>query len=255
MGMNLFDLRGHVSLVTGGNSGIGLGLARGLLDAGASVAIWGRDALKSEAAVQALSAHGEVACFQVDVSDEDKVKAGLRDTLERFGRVDSCFANAGFGAPRAFLETSLSEWERILDANLTGTFLTLREVAKHMVDRRGGGKLIAVSSIGGLDHGMPSQAPYSCTKAAVAALIRSIAVELARHDIQANTIVPGWIDTPATAEAMANDRLRSVIVQRTPARRWGTPSDFEGTAVFLASSASQFITGETLTVDGGYTRF
>lgn len=255
MGMNLFDLRGHVALVTGGNSGIGFGLARGLLDAGAQVAIWGRDAAKSEAAVQALSAHGSVACFQVDVSDEDSVRAGVRDTLERFKRIDSCFANAGFGAPRPFLETSLAEWDRIIDANLTGTFLTLREAAKHMVGRGGGGKLVALSSIGGLDHGMPSQAPYSATKAAVSALVRSIAVELARYDIQANTLVPGWIDTPATAPAIANDKLRSVIVQRTPARRWGTPSDFEGAAVFLASKASQFMTGETLTIDGGYTKF
>jgi len=255
MGMNPFDLHGHVALVTGGNSGIGMGLARGLLEAGAQVAIWGRDAEKNSAAVRALGAYGEVACFRVDVSSENSVQSGMRDTLERFERIDSCFANAGFGEARPLLETSLMDWNRIVGANLTGTFLTFREAAKHMVSRGGGGKLIALSSIGGLDHGMPGQAPYSATKAAVSALVRSLAVELARHDIQANTIVPGWIDTPATAPAIANDKLRQVIIQRTPARRWGEPADFAGTAVFLASRASQFMTGETLTLDGGYTKF
>jgi len=255
MDMNPFDLHGHVALVTGGNSGIGLGLSQGLLAAGAQVAIWGRDAAKSAAAVRELAPYGEAACFRVDVSDEDSVKAGIRDTLQRFGRIDSCFANAGFGEVRPVLETSLADWDRIIDANLTGTFLTFREAAKHMVARGGGGKLIALSSIGGVDHGMPGQAPYSATKAAVCALVRSLAVELARHDIQANTIVPGWIDTPATAPVIANDRLRQVIVQRTPARRFGHPADFAGTAVFLASRASQFMTGETLTLDGGYTKF
>lgn len=255
MGMNLFDLAGHVAVVTGGNSGIGLGMARGLLDAGARVAIWGRDAQKNDAAVRDLSRHGEVACFGVDVSDEESVTSGVRDTLTRFARIDSCFANAGFGEARPFLETRMADWDRIIDGNLTGAFLTFREVAKHMVARGGGGKLIGLSSIGGIDHGMPNQAPYSVTKAAVCALVRSLSVELARYDIQANAIVPGWIDTPATAPALENEKLRDVIVRRTPARRWGAPDDFAGIAVFLASRASQFMTGETLTVDGGYTKF
>lgn len=252
---DLFDLTGTVALVTGGNSGIGVGLARGLLRAGAKVAIWGRDGTKNQTAEKMLAEHGEAAAFCVDVSSEASVKDGVRDTLARFGRIDSCFANAGYGKPQPFLDTSLEHWNELLGANLTGTFLTFREVLKHMVGRGGGGKLVALSSVGGLDHGMPAQAPYSSTKAAVCALVRSLAVEFARDGIQANAIVPGWIDTPATAPALAHEKLAQAVVRRTPARRWGTPADFEGTAVFLASRASDFITGELIRVDGGYTKF
>lgn len=251
----MFDLQGHVALVTGGNSGIGLGLARGLARAGANVAIWGRDEQKNRDAERELAEFGtEIASFRGDVASEADVVRQTQETLERFGRIDSCFANAGFGAPRAFLKMSLAEWNAIVSVNLDGVFLTFREALRHMVERGGGGKLIATSSIGSV-HGMPGQPHYSATKAAVCALVRSLAVEFARHDIQANALLPGWIDTPATAPAIAYEKLNETILHRTPASRWGRSDDLEGIAVYLASSESRFHTGDVITIDGGYLVF
>ncbi len=252
---NPFDLQGHVALVTGGNSGIGLGLARGLAKAGANIAIWGRDEAKSAVAAKELAELGvEVDTFQCEVSDEGQVVAATAAVVERFGRIDSCFANAGFGFPRPLLETSLEDWNAVMNVNLTGVFLTFREAARHMVERGGGGKLVATSSIGSV-HGMPRQESYAASKGGLNALVRSIAVELARYDIQANCVLPGWIETPATEPAIAFKKLYDTIVHRTPAHRWGTPADLEGVAVYLASEASRFHTGDTLVVDGGYVVF
>jgi NAD(P)-dependent dehydrogenase (short-subunit alcohol dehydrogenase family) len=252
---NPFDLQGHVALVTGGNSGIGLGLARGLAKAGADIAIWGRDEAKSAVAAKELAELGvEVDTFQCEVSDEGQVVAATAAVVERFGRIDSCFANAGFGFPRPLLETSLEDWNAVMNVNLTGVFLTFREAARHMVERGGGGKLVATSSIGSF-HGMPRQESYAASKGGLNALVRSIAVELARYDIQANCVLPGWIETPATEPAIAFKKLYDTIVHRTPAHRWGTPADLEGVAVYLASEASRFHTGDTLVVDGGYVVF
>jgi NAD(P)-dependent dehydrogenase (short-subunit alcohol dehydrogenase family) len=251
----LFDLSGHVALVTGGNSGIGLGFATGLARAGASVAIWGRDEAKNRAAVEELSKLGrEIESFVCEISDEEQVVRSTQAVIDRFGRIDSCFANAGRGYARAFLKTSLEEWNDIVNVNLTGVFLTFREAAKHMVERGGGGKLVATSSIGSI-HGMPRQEAYAATKGALNALVRSLAVELARHDIQANCVLPGWIETPATAPLLGYEKLNDAILHRTPAHRWGRPSDLEGVAVYLASEASRFHTGDTLVVDGGYVCF
>jgi NAD(P)-dependent dehydrogenase (short-subunit alcohol dehydrogenase family) len=251
----MFDLTGHVALVTGGNSGIGVGFATGLAKAGANIAIWGRDEAKNRAVAEDLAKLGtEVEAFVCDVADEAQIIAQTQATLERFGRIDSCFANAGFGFAKSFLKTTLDEWNSVINVNLTGVFLTFREVAKHMVERGGGGKLIATSSIGSI-HGMPRQEAYASTKGAVNALVRSLAVELGRHDIQANTVVPGWIETPATAPLLDYKKLYDTIVHRTPANRWGQPSDLEGVAVYLASEASRFHTGDTLTLDGGYVCF
>lgn len=252
---NPFDLRGHVALVTGGNSGIGLGLARGLAKAGARIAISGRDTAKSAAACKELAELGaEVDTFRCEVSDEGQVVETTAAVVERFGRIDSCFANAGFGFPRPFLKTSLEDWNSVMNVNLTGVFLTFREAARHMVERGGGGKLVATSSIGSF-HGMPRQESYAASKGGLNALVRSIAVELGRYDIQANCILPGWIETPATEPAIAFKKLYDTIVHRTPAHRWGTPADLEGVAVYLASEASRFHTGDTLVVDGGYVVF
>ena len=252
---NPFDLQGHVALVTGGNSGIGLGLARGLAKAGANIAIWGRDEAKSAVAAKELAELGvEVETFQCEVSDERQVVAATAAVVERFGRIDSCFANAGFGFPRPLLETSLEDWNAVMNVNLTGVFLTFREAARHMVERGGGGKLVATSSIGSF-HGMPQQESYAASKGGLNALVRSIAVEFARYDIQANCVLPGWIETPATEPAIAFKKLYDTIVHRTPAHRWGTPADLEGVAVYLASEASRFHTGDTLVVDGGYVVF
>ncbi|HYC55959.1 MAG TPA: SDR family oxidoreductase [Candidatus Binatia bacterium] len=251
----LFDLRGHVSVITGGNGGIGLGMARGLAKAGASIAVWGRNLQKNARAVAELAELGvDAGAFPVDVSEEDQVVSAMKETLERFGRVDSCFANAGVGRSVAFTDMTVSDWDSVTDVNLTGAFLTFREAIRHMRERGGGGKLVAVASIGSL-HGMPRQAQYSASKAGICALVRSLAVECARDGIQANTILPGWIETDMTEAARGWDKLRETVVHRTPARRWGRPEDFEGVAVYLASRASDFHTGDTLRVDGGYAVF
>lgn len=251
----LFDLKGHVALVTGGNGGIGLGMARGLAKAGAAIAVWGRNAAKNEAAVAELRALGaDAAAFAVDVTDEAAVASSMTATLGRFGRVDSCFANAGVGKAAAFTEMTIADWNEVVDINLVGAFLTFREAVRHMVERGGGGKLVGIASIGSI-HGMPRQAQYSASKAGLCALVRSLAVELGRHDIQANTILPGWIETDMTEGARSWDKLRETVVHRTPARRWGRPEDFEGIAVYLASRASAFHTGDTIRVDGGYAVF
>jgi NAD(P)-dependent dehydrogenase (short-subunit alcohol dehydrogenase family) len=248
----VFDLRGHVGLVTGGNKGIGLGLARGLAKAGARVAIWGRNEADNASAVKELESLGaEAAAFRCDVSDEAQVIRAVRDTLARMTRIDSCFANAGAGAGSAFLEMSVEEWNRVFATNLTGVFTTFREVLRHVVARGGGAKLVAISSIGA-HHGMPRQEHYSATKGGIESLVRSLAVEFGRHDVQVNALVPGWIETDATAPARAWKKLSDTIVSRTPARRWGTPADFEGIAVYLASPESRFHTGDVIRIDGGY---
>jgi NAD(P)-dependent dehydrogenase (short-subunit alcohol dehydrogenase family) len=249
------DLDGHTALVTGGNGGIGLGMARGLAKAGAAVAVWGRNAAKNAASVEELKSLGADAdSFAVDVTQEKEVEAAMTATLARFGRVDSCFANAGVGKAAAFTEMTIADWNDVVDINLVGAFLTFREAARHMIARGGGGKLVGIASIGSI-HGMPRQAQYSASKAGLCAMIRSLAVELAKHGIQANTILPGWIETDMTEGARSWDKLRETVVHRTPARRWGKPEDFEGIAVYLASRASDFHTGDTIRVDGGYAIF
>ncbi|RMD85204.1 MAG: SDR family oxidoreductase [Candidatus Dadabacteria bacterium] len=251
----LFDLHGHVALVTGGNGGIGLGMARGLARAGAALAIWGRDQEKNRRAVAELRELGaDAEAFQCDVASEESVCTQVARTLERFGRIDSCFANAGTWKASPFTSMTLEDWEAVLRVNLGGAFLVFREVVKHMIDRGGGGKLVAVGSIGAI-HGMPRHENYSASKAGLCALIRSLAVELARHDIQANAILPGWVATDMTAELRKWRKLDETVRARTPARRWGTPEDFEAVAVYLASPASRFHTGDVLRIDGGYAVF
>jgi NAD(P)-dependent dehydrogenase (short-subunit alcohol dehydrogenase family) len=230
-------------------------MAKGLAGAGASVAVWGRDDRKNAAAVAEIESRGVAAAsFRCAVDDEVGVTEAMRATLTRFGRVDSCFANAGMSIAKPFLETTVDEWDKVQRVNLRGTFLTFREAARHMVERGGGGKLVAVASVGSI-HGMPRQASYSSSKAGVAALVRSVAVELARYDIQANTILPGWIETDMTEPARAWEKLNATVVQRTPAHRWGKPDDFAAAAVYLASPNTKFHTGDVLRIDGGYAVF
>ena len=251
----MFDLKGHVGVITGGNGGIGLAMGRGLARAGASVAVWGRNEEKNAAAIEELAALGaDAAAFPCNVGEETQVVETMRATIGRFGRVDSCFANAGVGRTKPFLETTVEDWDAVMSVNLVGAFVTFREAARHMVERGGGGKLVAIASVGSI-HGMPRQSSYSASKAGVCALVRSLAVELARHDIQANAILPGWIDTDMTSAIQKWDKLNDAVLHRTPARRWGRPGDFEAVAVYLASSASRFHTGDVLRLDGGYAIF
>ena len=251
----MFDLSGRVAVVTGGNGGIGLGIARGLASAGAAIAVWARDAAKNEAAVKELEALGVRAlALPCDVSDERQVADALERTVAALGRIDVGVANAGGSALTEFLETSLEDWRKLTRVDLDGVFLTVRELARHRVARGGGGKLIAISSIGEI-FGMPRQEAYAASKGGLGALVRSLAVELARHDIQVNAVQPGWIVTDATKPLLEWKRFNDTIVHRTPARRWGTPDDVAGACVYLASAAARFHTGDTLRVDGGYSVF
>jgi NAD(P)-dependent dehydrogenase (short-subunit alcohol dehydrogenase family) len=251
----MFDLSGRVAVVTGGNGGIGLGIARGLARAGAAVAIWARDQAKSDAAVAELGALGARAfAVRCDVADEPSVARAVESTVAELGRIDIGVANAGFGKMQPVLETELEDWRAVTRVDLDGVFLTFRDLARHMVARGGGGKLIAISSIGEI-FGMPKQESYSASKGGLGALVRSLAVELARHDIQVNAVQPGWIATEPLQPLKQWKAFDDAILHRTPARRWGTPDDVAGVCVYLASEAARFHTGDTLRVDGGYSIF
>jgi NAD(P)-dependent dehydrogenase (short-subunit alcohol dehydrogenase family) len=254
--MALFDLRGHVALVTGGNSGIGLGMAHGLAECGADLAIWGTNEGKNSAAEEELKSHGtRVVAVRCDVGEEADVEAAFAATVEALGKVDSCFANAGVGGgARSFMEMSTDEWRRVLRVNLDGTFFTLRAATRHMVERGEGGSLIGTASLAAIE-GQARGQHYAATKGGLISMMKALSVELARHQIRANTILPGWIDTPMTAPAFNWDRFKEKVLPRVPFRRWGEPEDFAGIAVYLASSASKYHTGDTFVIDGGYSIF
>jgi len=256
MSASLFDLSGHTALITGGNSGIGLGMARGLAQSGADVCIWGTNAERNEAAVKQLSEYGtKVAAVRCDVGDEDAVTAAFAETLERFGRVDSCFANAGVnGKGTPFIETSLEEFRAVTRVNLEGAFLTLRAAAAHMVERGGGGVLVGTSSVSTV-HGAPRNQAYSASKAALSAIIRGCAVEFARYGINAHSIVAGWTETPLVEDVLHHPVFEENVMKRMPQRRWGRPDDFARLAVYLASGVGGFQTGDTIVVDGAYSIF
>ena len=249
------SLSGRVVLVTGGNGGIGLGMAHGCAQAGADIVIWGTSRNKLDSAAEELLQHGrQVTARQVDVSDESQVIAAFADAVEVNGRVDSVFANAGVSGGGRFVDQTLDEWRRVLSVNLEGVFLTLREAARHMTERGQGGSLVAVSSVSAV-HGAPLAQPYAASKAAVLAVVRGLAVELARHNIRCNSIVPGWTETEMTESGRQNDRFLENTTQRTPIRRWGVPDDFRSVAAFLADPDQMFHTGDEIVLDGGYTRF
>ena len=252
-----FDLSGKVALVTGGNSGIGMGMARAVAQAGADVAIWGTNAAKNRAAKAELEATGRrVLALDCDVGEEAAVEAAMAETLSALGRLDGCFANAGVsgrGTP-SFLAIEAKEWHRVLKVNLDGAFYTFRAAARHMVERGGGGVLVGTASLAAIEGAARNQ-HYAATKGAVISMMRSIAVEFARDGVRANAILPGWIATDMTAGAQASPAFAEKVIPRVPARRWGTPEDFGGIAVYLASNASAYHSGDTFVIDGGYAIF
>ena len=251
-----FNLRGKVALVTGGNRGIGLGFANALARAGADVAIWGTDARRNETAASSLRACGRrVHVETCDVGDSAAVDRAFASTVSALGRVDACFANAGVaGFKQPFTALSDDEWRRVMRINLDGAFHTLRAASAHMIERGGGGSLIATASLAAIE-GAARSAHYGATKGALVSLVRALAVELGKHGIRANAVLPGWIETDMTAAATGNDAFSNAVLPRIPARRWGRPEDFGGIAVYLASDASRYHNGDCLVIDGGYRLF
>ncbi|WP_223124119.1 SDR family NAD(P)-dependent oxidoreductase [Nocardioides marmotae] len=254
-----FDLTGRAALVTGGNSGIGAGMARALAAAGSAVAIWGRNPNTLEQTRAELAATGvPVLAAAVDVSDRTAVLTAFDAVVAEWGRVDTVVANAGVPGGVPFVDLEEEGYRAVLDVNLDGVVWTLQAASRHMVERAGrgdaGGSLVVVSSLSALE-GAPRAQAYAASKGAVLALTRGLAVELARYGVRANAVVPGWIQTPMTAAGHENPRFVEKVMPRIPARRWGEPADFGGLAVYLASDASAYHTGDELVVDGGYAVF
>ena len=250
--MKLFDLKGKAAIVTGGNGGIGLGIARGLARAGASIAVAARNAEKNTAAVKALEALGAKAvAIEVDVRDEASCRAMVARAAERLGRVDILVNNAGTNVRKLPQEYTLAEWREVLDTNLTSAFVCSQAVYPEMVKARGG-KVICTGSMMSI-FGGPVMAPYGASKGGIVQLAKSLACAWAKDNIQVNAILPGFINTELTIGARkVIAGLHDRVIARTPAGRWGEPEDFAGIAVFLASAASDFVTGAAIPIDGGY---
>lgn len=255
-----FDLRGKSALITGGNSGIGLGFAEAIAQAGGDVCIWGTNADKNARALELLEPYGvKVIALRCDVSDEAEVAERFAETVAGLGKVTACFANAGVSSDRralrgGFAGMSTAEWRRVLDVNLDGVFFTLRAAAAHMVDKGIAGSLVSTSSLAAI-MGQARGEHYGATKGALIAVMRALAVEYGRNGIRANSVLPGWIETPMTEPAFNWDRFRDNVLPRVPAGRWGTRQDFGGIAVYLTSDASRYHSGDTFVIDGAYSLF
>jgi 2-deoxy-D-gluconate 3-dehydrogenase len=247
--MNLFDLKGKAALVTGGNGGIGLGMARGLAEAGAIVAIAGRDKSKNAEALKSLGA--KAIALEADLRDEKSCRAMVEQAAERLGRLDILVNNAGTNIRKPPQDYSLEEWKLVLDTNLTSAFVASQAAYPHM-KRAGGGKIVNIGSMMSL-FGASFVAPYGASKGGIVQLTRALACAWAKDNIQVNSVLPGWIDTALTRQARKDIAgLHERVLARTPAGRWGEPDDLSGIAVFLCSPASDFITGTAIPVDGGY---
>jgi len=245
-------LKGRVAVVTGGNGGIGLGMARGLASAGAAIVVSGRNAEKSRRAVDELAKLGATAVpIEADVADEAAVNALVRSTVDRLGRLDILVNNAGMNIRKPVHELALSEWRQVIDTNLTSAFLASR-AAYPIMKKNGGGKIINIGSMMSI-FGTSFAPAYAASKGGIVQLTRAMASGWARDNIQVNAVLPGWIDTELTMNARREVKgLHERVLARTPADRWGVPDDLSGIAVFLAGPASDFVTGTAIPVDGGY---
>jgi 2-deoxy-D-gluconate 3-dehydrogenase len=241
------ELKGRVAVVTGGNGGIGLGMARGLAGAGAAIVVCGRNAEKSRLEKLGTSA----VAIEADVADETAVNALISRTVERFGRLDVLINNAGMNIRKPVHELTLAEWRQVLDTNLTSAFLASRAVYPIM-KKTGGGKIINIGSMMSI-FGTSFAPAYAASKGGIVQLTRATAAAWARDNIQVNAVLPGWIDTELTTNARREVQgLHDRVLARTPAARWGVPDDLSGIAVFLGGPASDFVTGTAIPVDGGY---
>jgi len=250
--MSLFDLKGRVAIVTGGNGGIGLGMARGLAQAGAAIAVVGRNLEKSKAAAAELDKLGvKTDVLEVDVTSESACRKMIDDTVARFGRLDILINNAGINIRKTPQELTLAEWRQVIDVNLTSIFVC-SQAAYPAMQKAGGGKIINIGSMMSI-FAAPFAPAYAASKGGVVQLTKSLATAWAKDNIQVNAVLPGWIDTALTQRARQEvSGLNSLELMRTPAKRWGVPDDLAGVAVFLAAPASDFVTGASIPVDGGY---
>jgi 2-dehydro-3-deoxy-D-gluconate 5-dehydrogenase len=250
--VKLFDLSGRVAVITGGNAGIGFGMAQGLAAAGATIVIAGRRNDKNREAVRAIEAlNVKTAAVEVDVCKEASCRAMVEATVQRFGRLDILVNNAGINIRRQPEALTAAEWNKVMDTNLTGAFLCSHAAYPHMKNG-GGGKIVNTGSMLSI-FGASFAVAYAASKGGIVQMTKALACAWAKDNIQVNAILPGWIDTPMTQSARSEiPGLDERVLARTPAVRWGKPDDFAGIAVFLASSASDFITGAAIPVDGGY---
>lgn len=250
--MDLFDLKGKVALVTGGNGGIGLGMAKGLAQAGANIMVAGRNREKSQAAAAELAKFGvQTDAVDVSIADEASCKAMVDATVRKFGRLDILINNAGMNIRKQPEEYTMAEWRQILSVNLDGAFYSSYAVYPVM-KKGGGGKIINIGSMMSI-FGAPFSAPYAASKGGIVQMTKALATAWAKDNIQVNAVLPGWIDTELTQQARRDvDGLHDRVLARTPAGRWGRPDDFLGIAVFLGSQASDFVTGSAIPVCGGY---
>jgi 2-deoxy-D-gluconate 3-dehydrogenase len=252
--VNLFDLTGKVAIVTGGNGGIGLGIAEGLARAGAKIVVMGRNTEKSQMAAQWLEAQVGAQALVVtgDVGRADDVERAIAEVTKKFGRIDILFNNAGINIRKQPEDLALAEWQEVLNTNLTSAFLMSKAVYPAMKEV-GGGKIINIGSMTSI-FGSPFAAAYAATKGGIVQLTKSMALAWAKDKIQVNAILPGWFDTELTEKAREQiPGLHERVLARIPHGRWAKPSDMAGTAVWLASSASDYVTGVAIPVDGGYT--
>jgi gluconate 5-dehydrogenase len=246
----LFDLSGRTALITGSSQGLGLAFARGLAGAGAAVVLNGRDETKLAAAAANLRAEGfRVATAAFDVTDAAGSAAAVARIEAEFAPVDILVNNAGIQRRAPLLELTEAQWREVIDTNLTSAFLTARAVAPRMI-ARGRGKIINICSVMS-EVARPTTGNYAAAKGGLKMLTRAMAVEWAKHGLQANGIAPGYFETELTAPLVANPEFNRWICGRTPAGRWGRPEELAGTAVFLASAASDFVNGQIIVVDGG----
>ena len=250
--MDAFDLSGRVAIVTGGNGGIGLGMAAGLARAGASLLIAGRNEDKSRAAVAELEAlGGTAAAVRVEITDRASVQAMVAAAGERFGRLDILVNNAGTNIRKQPEDYTPEEWHTVIETNLTSAFHCCQAAYRPMV-AAGGGKIINIGSMMSI-FGASFTMPYASSKGGIVQMTKALACAWAKDNIQVNAVLPGWIDTTLTRQARQQiEGLHERVVARTPAGRWGVPRDFAGIAVFLAAPASDFLTGTAIPVDGGY---